>query len=231
MYEEYEKEHEVELCQKLSKEQKRIHKDAIKKLKVNFKPKFDWLVFILLAICECLLFYFKGVSTDFFVYSFLVCILIISFFTDLKMSIIPNETNYLSAVVGFIYAVSTLIYNKVRLGSYDKGLDLILGGVVAFALFFAISGVSYLILKKEGMGGGDIKLVAGIGFFMGLKNFIQIFVLSFLIAAIVSIFLLILKKKGKSDYIPFGPFLCIGAYITMIVPFMTTAMIWLRLLY
>jgi leader peptidase (prepilin peptidase)/N-methyltransferase len=48
-------------------------------------------------------------------------------------------------------------------------------------------------------------------------------VIAFLVAAIVSIFLLIFKKKTRTDYVPFGPFLCIGTYITMLIPAMTTA--------
>ena len=105
---------------------------------------------------------------------------------------------------------------------------MLLGGVVAFVVFFLIGALAYLILKKEGMGGGDMKLVLVIGLFMGLKNFVQIFVLSFFIASIVSIFLLITKKKDKQDYIPFGPYLCIATYITMLIPAMTTMTLWYK---
>ena len=64
--------------------------------------------------------------------------------------------------------------------------------------------------------------MAVIGLFMGWKNIIQIFVLSFFIAAIISIFLLITRIKKRTDYIPFGPFIVIATFITMFVPAMYT---------
>jgi leader peptidase (prepilin peptidase)/N-methyltransferase len=64
------------------------------------------------------------------------------------------------------------------------------------------------------MGGGDIKLIGALGFVLGLKMvFLNIF-LSFIIGAIISLMLIALKKKGRKDSIPFGPFICMGFLIT-----------------
>ncbi len=231
MVEEYEKDHEEELSKKLSKEEKKKHLEEINKLKVPFKAKFSIPILLSLIILELILYYFKGISLEFFAYSFLTCILLISFVTDLKKCIIPNETNYACAVVGVCYALFRFFEGMEKKSMDNSGIDLLLGGVVAFLFFFMIAGITYLIIKKEGLGGGDVKLVAGIGFFMGLKNFIQIFVLAYILAAIICLFLLILRKKDRKDYIPLGPFLCIATYFTMIVPFLTTATWWLKQLY
>ena len=217
MYEDYEKEHEEEFTKKLSKEEKKRVKGEIKKLKAPFKPSFDIGFTFINTILLSVLFYFNGLTIYFFTYAVLVFILEISFYTDIKAYIIPDETNYFGLIVGIVFAVYKLITYT------NEGLDLLMGGIVAFLIFFMIGGITYLILKKEGMGGGDIKLVTVIGFFLGLKNFIQVFVIAFLIAAVVSVILLIFKKKSRTDYVPFGPFLCIGAYITMLIPAMTTA--------
>ena len=89
---------------------------------------------------------------------------------------------------------------------------------VGFLVFLAIAGLSILLFKREGMGGGDIKLMGVIGLYLGFFNNIQVFILSFFIAAIISIFLLATKIKKSDDYIPFGPFIVIAAYITMLFP-------------
>jgi len=217
MYEEYEIQHEDKLTKKLSKEEKQIVKNEIKSLKAPFKPSFDIGFTIFNTILISILYYIKGLNEYFFIYSLLVFILEVSFYTDIKAYIIPDETNYFGLFVGVIFTIYKLITYT------NEGIDLLVGGIAAFLIFFMIGGITYLIIKKEGMGGGDIKLVAVIGLFLGLKNFIQVFVIAFLVAAIVSIFLLIFKKKTRTDYVPFGPFLCIGTYITMLIPAMTTA--------
>ena len=224
LLEEYEKVHEEELSQKLTKEQKRIHKEAIKILKAQYTPEFSLLKFVLLAVLVCVLYFVLGLSFQFFIYAFLTVVLVISFFTDLKICIIPDETNYLAIAIGIIYAIAMFFADR------KVGLDLLIGGVGAFTIFMLITGISYLILKKTGMGGGDTKLVCAIGFLMGAKNFLQIFVLSFFIAAVISSVLLISRKKTRDDYIPFGPFICIGTYITMLMPLVTLPM-WINYLF
>ena len=84
-------------------------------------------------------------------------------------------------------------------------------------IFLAISLIGRLIAGKEAMGFGDVKLMGALGLFLGLSNIIIVTILAFLIAAIVSVGVLIVKK-GKNQYIPFGPFIVIGALITMLVP-------------
>ena len=99
MLEQYEKEHEEELSQKLSKEQMKIHKENVKKLKTKFVPKFSiWLMCFTFALIS-ILFKFHNLSVTFFAYSFLTLLLIISFHTDFKICIIPDETNLVGAIV------------------------------------------------------------------------------------------------------------------------------------
>jgi leader peptidase (prepilin peptidase)/N-methyltransferase len=85
-------------------------------------------------------------------------------------------------------------------------LALLLGG----GLFLLIA-----IASNGGMGGGDIKLIAVLGFILGLKKTVLNILLSFIIGALFSVVLLLLKKKGKKDPIPFGPFINIAFCITI----------------
>ena len=74
-------------------------------------------------------------------------------------------------------------------------------------------------MGKEAMGFGDVKLMGAMGLFFGMYNMIAVSVLSFLIGAIISVFLLVTKIKKTDEYIPFGPFIVISAFVVMCVPF------------
>ena len=71
------------------------------------------------------------------------------------------------------------------------------------------------------MGFGDVKLMGALGLYFGLSNIIAVTLLSFLIGALLSIILLATKIKKMDEYIPFGPFIVIGAFICIFVPFET----------
>ena len=69
------------------------------------------------------------------------------------------------------------------------------------------------------MGFGDVKLMGALGLYFGLTNIIVITLLSFLIGAILSIILLATKIKKMDEYIPFGPFIVLGTFISIFIPF------------
>ena len=70
-------------------------------------------------------------------------------------------------------------------------------------------------LIEEAMGGGDVKLMAGVGALIGWEGVITTVILGSLFGLIYAIFLMIFKGKNKSDAIPFGPFLSLGALINL----------------
>ncbi len=69
------------------------------------------------------------------------------------------------------------------------------------------------------MGLGDVKLMGALGLYFGFVNIIIVAIISFLVGAILSIILLITRIKKSDEYIPFGPFIVIGTFITMFVPY------------
>lgn len=198
------------LIERYSKEEKIFVKDFWKDVKFDVKTA----LFVPLAFISIL--YKFGPGLNFVLYSFIAVLLIISFFVDIKAQIIPNETNFIGFLVGII-----LLYYYIT-QDYAIGINKILGMIAGGGIFLLIALISYLIYKKVGMGMGDVKLMTVLGLFFGLENTIQIFVFSFLIGAIVSIFLLITKIKKSDDYIPFGPFIVAAAFITMFLPATTT---------
>ncbi len=156
---------------------------------------------------------------SFFINAYLTLLLIIAVFADIKACIIPDEVNIIGAITGIIYVIYNYFTQSIEeLTKLRTGTALLIGGILGFVIFFLIGCLGVLLFKKEGMGGGDIKLMGMLGLYMGIHNIVQIFILSFFVAAIISIFLLITRIKKKDDYIPFGPFIAIATYITMFIP-------------
>jgi leader peptidase (prepilin peptidase)/N-methyltransferase len=91
-----------------------------------------------------------------------------------------------------------------------------MGMLVAGGVIYIFVLLGKLLYGQEGMGGGDVKLGALIGIFIGWKLSLLAIFLSCIIGSIVSIILIILKKKGRRDYIAFGPFLSLGALIALL---------------
>jgi len=71
------------------------------------------------------------------------------------------------------------------------------------------------IFKKEAMGGGDVKLAAMIGAFLGWKYIIISLFLGFFLGALAGIILIMSKIKSREDTVPFGPFIVLGSLITL----------------
>ncbi len=129
---------------------------------------------------------------------FLFAILVI-FFTDLETYIIPNVMVFSLLVVGLGLNVWE-----------DRVLDTFLGMVIGFLSYFLVGFLAKLYYKKEAIGGGDMKLGAAIGAYWGVKIALLTWYLSFLYGGIIGLVLILLKKKGTKDIIPFGPSIILG---------------------
>jgi leader peptidase (prepilin peptidase)/N-methyltransferase len=142
------------------------------------------------------------------VYSLFVSSLLIISFIDLDHRIIPDEISLTGIIVGV--AASFLLKGVSPLSSLA---GVFLGGGILFLVAFGYEKVAH----KEGMGGGDIKLIAMIGAFIGWKGIPFVILVSSLIGAIIGITFMIIEKKDTKFAIPFGPFLSLGAVIYLFV--------------
>ena len=138
------------------------------------------------------------------VYWVFVAALIVITFIDLDHQIIPDVISLPGIVVGFLcsFAIPWLSWS-------DSLLGILLGGGSLWLVAFLYE----LLTKKEGMGGGDIKLLAMLGAFLGWKAILPIIFISSLIGSLVGIPLMLVKKADSKLAIPFGPFLALGAVI------------------
>ena len=142
----------------------------------------------------------------------LVFSLLVTTIIDFEFKIIPDEISFMLMIVGF----ATSFFN-LNLGETvgQRVLHSFLGFLVGGGSLFVIAVIGKLIFKKDAMGGGDIKVMAGIGTFIGWdKALFAIFVAS-LFGSIVGIILIIYKKIERKQEIPFGPYLAVSSFLTL----------------
>ena len=137
----------------------------------------------------------------------LVCILIALFGIDLEHQILPNSITLPGIIVGIIFSVFG-----------PPGIrDSIIGALLGAGILYAIAGAYYLWRREEGMGMGDVKMLAMIGAFLGWKAVLVTLVLSSFSGAIIGMLLMALQKGNMKFALPFGTFLAVGAVFAMLV--------------
>ncbi len=162
------------------------------------------LVESLVSVLFLLVYHRYGLSLKGLSYLVLACAVITASFIDLDHMIIPNTVNLFIGITGIFFMLMgwTVTWK-------DGLLGLCIGGGVLFLLGL----LAVWLYKKEGMGGGDIKLAAVCGLYLGMDKMILSLILTTYIAGLVIVVLLAARKLKKSQYVPFGPFLSSGVII------------------
>ena len=83
-------------------------------------------------------------------------------------------------------------------------------------MLYFMAWISPYLFGKEGMGGGDIKLLAMIGAFLGWQQVLLTVIVGGLVGAVVGVALIGARVMPRGAYIPFGPFLSLGAVVAML---------------
>ena len=160
------------------------------------------LVEALTGVLFVLVFHHFGLQGATLVYWLFAAALVTITFIDLDHQIIPDVISLPGIAVGFLcsFAVPWLSWTDSLLGILAGGGSLYLVAVVY-----------ELLTRKEGMGGGDIKLLAMIGAFLGWKAILPIIFISSFMGTLVGVPVMLLKKADGKLAIPFGPFLAAAA--------------------
>ena len=182
------------------------YKEFFKTLFKDFKIDIKYSVILLLLYNSFI--YYIGNNISSYLYAILVIPLLLAFSIDYKYQLIPDETHIVILIVGIINFILNI----------NLWWDYLLGALIGGAIFFSLNLLALLIFKKEGMGFGDVKLMASLGFMFGIKYTLVITLVSFFLGAIVGGTLLIIKKKDADGYIPFGPFIVIATIMLMFIP-------------
>ncbi|MGE4545121.1 MAG: A24 family peptidase [Pedobacter sp.] len=141
------------------------------------------------------------------VYWVLVGSLVVISFIDFDHQIIPDVISLPGIPIGFI-----LTFFVAGLSWRDSLLGILVGG----GSLACVAGIYYLLTRNEGMGMGDIKLLAMLGAFMGWKAILPTIFLGSLIGSLVGVPLMLIKRASGKLAIPFGPFLSMGAIIYLL---------------
>lgn len=147
-----------------------------------------------------------GPSPQTLIYLLFFSALVAVIFIDLSHQIIPDVITLPGMIIGVIAAATVL-----PPGLKDSVAGLLLGGGV----FYLVAILSLALLKKEGMGGGDIKLIAMIGAFLGWQGVLLTIFLAALSGSVIGLFMILVKGRSRAEMIPFGPYLVFGALTSL----------------
>lgn len=152
--------------------------------------------------------YLYGLGVEWFIYSAILSALLAVFFIDLDFQIIPDMVTLPGMVAGL--AVSLV---PGGIGIIESCIGLLAGG----GSLYLIAILGDWLFKKDSMGGGDIKLAAMLGAFLGWQKVLFVFMASSVIGLVVSITMMFFSAKlRKNRVIPFGPFLAAAALLAIL---------------
>ena len=137
-------------------------------------------------------------------------------FIDLDTMYLPDDLTYSLLWLGLLINLN---------GSFAPLRDAVIGAVAGYLALWSVNALYKLVRKRDGMGGGDLKLLAALGAWMGWQMMPAIILLSSFVGALVGIAMIVFKNHGREQPIPFGPYLTgagllallYGPQITLIV--------------
>jgi leader peptidase (prepilin peptidase)/N-methyltransferase len=132
--------------------------------------------------------------------------LIVLFMIDLEHQLLPNVITLPGIVVGLAFSVV----------APPRPADALLGALLGGGVLYAIAAAYYLLRKEEGMGMGDVKMLAMVGAFLGWRAVLLTLVLSSFAGAVIGVVMMGLQKGSMRYALPFGTFLAVGALIAML---------------
>ena len=164
------------------------------------------IVELIASICFVTIYHFFGFTITTLLFLILSIFFIIIFFIDLKHFIIPNSLTFPLMIIGFLKSFDPNLNQTI----FPNYINSLIGGVAGYLVIWSIIYLYKVIRKKEGMGLGDAKLLAAIGFWFGWASLPFVIFFSSFVALVVAIPSLLKKTKRMSSEIPFGPYIIIA---------------------
>ncbi len=165
------------------------------------------LVELLNSIFYSFFFWKFSLTVEFIVFALIISTLIVIFFIDLDHQIIPDVITLPGILLGL--AASFL---PDGIGIWQAVIGFLVGG----GALYLVAILGDFLFKKDSMGGGDIKMAAMLGAFLGWQKVLLIFMLSSVVGLVISLAIMTVSEKlRKERVIPFGPFIAIAAVIAI----------------
>jgi len=159
------------------------------------------------ALLSLVIAYTFGATEHAFLYIFVTWILVALTFIDIDHMLLPDQLTLPLVWLALIAAV---------MGITISPGDAIVGAACGYLSLWSVFWLFKLLTGKEGMGYGDFKLLAVFGALLGWQSLLTIILLSSVVGAIIGIALLSIQGKDKATPIPFGPYLAIAGWITLL---------------
>ena len=136
----------------------------------------------------------------------LAAILIVLFAIDLELQILPNILTLPGIAAGFLFSLVAPPGPVASLAGIALGAGILYGIAAAY----------YAVRREEGMGMGDVKMLAMIGAFLGWRAVLLTLILSSFAGAAIGLLLMLSRREGLRYALPFGTFLALGALVAML---------------
>tara|TARA_B110000046_G_scaffold116927_1_gene123893 strand:+ start:281 stop:1174 length:894 start_codon:yes stop_codon:yes gene_type:complete len=159
------------------------------------------------AILSLIIAYSFGATEQALLYIFITWVLVALTFIDIDHMLLPDQLTLPLVWLALIAAVTGITITPS---------DAIMGAAFGYLSLWSVFWLFKLLTGKEGMGYGDFKLLAVFGALLGWQSLLTIILLSSIVGAIIGIALLSIQGKDKATPIPFGPYLAIAGWITLL---------------
>ncbi|MEL0632208.1 A24 family peptidase [Pseudoalteromonas carrageenovora] len=159
------------------------------------------------AILSLIIAYSFGATEHALLYIFVTWILVALTFIDIDHMLLPDQLTLPLVWLALIAAVAGITITPS---------DAVMGAAFGYLSLWSVFWLFKLLTGKEGMGYGDFKLLAVFGALLGWQSLLTIILLSSVVGAIIGIALLSIQGKDKATPIPFGPYLAIAGWITLL---------------
>src|ERR1700720_392517 len=195
-------------------------------------PAVELLTGILFLAC----YFIFGLTVDGLKWAVFAALLVVLTITDLRERILPDEVNFFGLGAGLLFSFFTKSLDGTAQWLAGRWFDFpppqialsfadaALGALAGSGLLWIVAEGYFRIRGREGMGLGDVKMMAAVGAFLGLKRTMLTVLVGSLLGSVIGIFLIAVSKKGRDYELPFGTFL--GAGALLVVFFGTPALHW-----
>ena len=128
-------------------------------------------------------------------------------FIDLDTQFLPDDLTYPLLWLGLMINLN---------GTFASLRDAVIGAIAGYLALWSVNALYKLWRKTDGMGGGDFKLLAALGAWMGWQMLPAIIMLSSVVGAVVGIAMIVFGSHGRETRIPFGPYLTGAGLLAML---------------
>ena len=183
--------------------------------RASISPRY-FFVELLMACLAVALYHQFGFSLAFLVGFIFVAALIVISFIDLDVRIVPDEISLPGIVAGLLFAVVARYLINDPFEVIPSPLSALIGVLMGGGFLWAMGRAYEACTGVEGMGGGDIKLLAMIGAFLGWTSIPFTLFFASLTGSVIGLGFMIGKGVGRKFALPFAPFLCLGALLYLL---------------